>query len=178
VSTLCTACPNPRAGNSSLGRNDERSSLTSQSRSGFSHDLIEPLKRNRFLKYRPRSGRVRRKFESIAERGEEKNAGRRVLAQNISTSGQAVEAAHGQIHQHDVRFVAAIGTNRIKTGVDDVDDFVTTATHHFRQHLRESFFIVGNKDAHAICHRSFRARASKITGIFRNAERGATFAFA
>ncbi len=124
---------------------------------GVVQNLVERGEADWFLQNRKRSRRLRRQSSMFAQPGEEEDAARRIVAQNIPAGSEAVESAHCEIHEHNMRFVPAIGTDGSKTRVHDIDNLVSAAADHFGQHQRELPLVVGNQYPHPHPCRRFHA---------------------
>src|ERR1041385_1635706 len=103
---------------------------------------VEPIELDRFRK----KTHCARLISAILRRpGGDKNDPRvRILGENVTTSGAAVQFRHPIIHQNEIGFVQGVAVDRFQTGADYRDDVVSAPTDHIGEGGPEAALVVSD----------------------------------
>jgi hypothetical protein len=88
----------------------------------------------------------RSRIDKIGHRsaGDEDNSGVRIFGKKIPAGGSAVQSAHGEIHQHNVRTMAMVGSNRRRAGADNLHDVMSGSGHEQSHGVTDLRLIIDN----------------------------------
>ena len=103
---------------------------------------VEPIELDRFRK----KTHCARLISAILRRpGGNKNDPRvRILGENMTTSGAAIQFRHSVIHQNEIGFVERVTVDRLQTGAHHRDDVVSAPTDHVGESGPEAALVVGD----------------------------------